>query len=69
MLILTRRMEESIVIGEAVRVIVLGMKGGEVRLGIEAPDAVKILRGELVDARRSALDTAAPAPDNSRSQR
>lgn len=49
MLILTRSCDESIVIGEAVKVTVLGMKGGQVRLGIDAPDSVKILRGELVD--------------------
>lgn len=64
MLILSRKMDESIVIGEAVTIKVLGMKGGEVRLGIEAPDSVKILRGELVG--RSGHDSDRSAPDNSR---
>ena len=65
MLILSRKAEESIVIGEAVRITVLGMKGGEVRLGIDAPDSVKILRGELAD--RSKRDSESSAPDSSRS--
>ena len=61
MLILSRKPEESIVIGDAVRITVLGMKGGEVRLGIDAPNSVKILRGELAD--RSERGNGAPAPD------
>jgi carbon storage regulator len=65
MLILSRKVDEQIVIGEAVTIRVLGMKGGEVRLGIEAPDSVKILRGELVD--RSARDSDRSERDNSRS--
>lgn len=49
MLILTREQGESIVIGDAVEIVVLGMKGGHVRIGINAPRQVKILRGELRD--------------------
>ena len=48
MLILTRGQGESLNIGEAVTVIVLGTKGGQVRLGIEAPKQVKVLRSELI---------------------
>ena len=65
MLILTRQVGEDIVIGEAVTVSVLGIKQGQVRLGIQAPKQIKVLRGELLnDADRSALDTAEPALGN-----
>ena len=47
MLILTRQVGEDIVIGEAVTVKILGVKQGQVRLGINAPKQVKVLRGEL----------------------
>lgn len=49
MLILTRNQGESINIGEAVTVTVLGTKGGQVRLGIQAPKQIKVLRSELLD--------------------
>jgi carbon storage regulator len=65
MLILTRQVGEDIVIGEAVTVSVLGIKQGQVRLGIQAPKQIKVLRGELLtDAERSAPDTAQPALGN-----
>ena len=37
MLVLTRRRGEGVTIGPDVRIVVLGIKGGQVRLGIEAP--------------------------------
>ena len=49
MLILTRRVGETIVIGDEVRVTVLGIRGGQVRIGIEAPDAVAVHREEIYD--------------------
>lgn len=47
MLVLTRRRGESVTIGPDIRVVVLGMKCGQVRLGIEAPPAVAIHREEV----------------------
>jgi carbon storage regulator len=47
MLILTRRVGESIQIGSNVRLTVVGLSGNQVRLGIEAPDEVEVLREEL----------------------
>jgi carbon storage regulator len=44
MLVLTRKSGESILIGGDVRVRVLGASGSRVRLGIEAPDDVRIVR-------------------------
>jgi carbon storage regulator len=48
MLILGRKVGDSIVIGDGIRVIVLACDRGGVRLGIEAPSDVTILRGEIV---------------------
>ena len=49
MLILSRKVGDSIVIGDNVRVVVLASDRGGVRLGIEAPSEVTILRGEIVN--------------------
>ena len=53
MLILTRHPGETIIIetpaGERIQVVVLGVKGNQVRVGIEAPADVTILREELID--------------------
>ncbi len=53
MLVLTRRLGESIVIGENIIVTVLSVKGGQVRLGIEAPKEVSIQREELLKTEKS----------------
>lgn len=47
MLVLTRKREQSVQIGRHVTVTILRVKGGAVRIGIQAPPDVKILRGEL----------------------
>jgi len=47
MLILTRRPHESIRLGSRIRITVLGFKGNQVRLGIEAPPDVAIDREEI----------------------
>jgi len=48
MLILTRRAGEAILIDGGVRIVVLGTDGGGVRLGIEAPSSIGIVREEVV---------------------
>ncbi|TWT87572.1 hypothetical protein Mal64_31140 [Pseudobythopirellula maris] len=60
MLVLTRKQQESIQIGEDVTITILRTKGKTVRLGIEAPRGVSVLRGELV-AGRDNDDTQAGA--------
>jgi carbon storage regulator CsrA len=50
MLVLTRKYQEKIRIGENITITVLRMKGKAVRLGIEAPSDVPVVRGELVFA-------------------
>ena len=47
MLVLTRKQNEKIRIGDSITVTVLRMKGKGVRLGIEAPQDVNVIRGEL----------------------
>ncbi len=62
MLILNRRVGEAVLIEGGVRVVVLAVDGGGVRLGIEAPASVGILREEVVariaDENRRAGDPA-----------
>lgn len=47
MLILTRKLGESITIGDSIRVSVLGIRGRQVRLGIDAPSDVIVHREEI----------------------
>lgn len=49
MLVLSRRREESIMIGDDIEVKVVGIRGGKVRLGIEAPRQVSVHRREIYD--------------------
>jgi carbon storage regulator len=56
MLILTRRVGEVLCIGNDVRVTVLGVKGNQVRIGIEAPREVVVDRAEVAARRREFPD-------------
>lgn len=47
MLILTRRPGERLIIGEAISVLITEVKGKDVRIGIEAPKDISIIRDEL----------------------
>lgn len=53
MLILTRRVGESILIGQDIEVAVLGLKGNQVRIGIRAPTGVPVHREELLTRGKS----------------
>ena len=55
MLILTRRLGESIIIGEDIVVTILGLKGNQVRIGTDAPKNVSVHREEIkrkIDAQK-----------------
>ena len=47
MLVLSRKLGEKIVIGNGITITVVKIKGNQVRLGIDAPDQVPILRAEI----------------------
>jgi carbon storage regulator len=47
MLILTRKVGESLIIGDDVSIIVLGVKGNQVRIGVDAPKSVSVHREEI----------------------
>lgn len=49
MLVLTRKKGENIFIGDDIEVSIIGIDGDRVRIGIEAPMDLEILRGELLD--------------------
>ncbi|VAW78371.1 Carbon storage regulator [hydrothermal vent metagenome] len=48
MLILTRRIDETLMIGDDIQVTVRGIKGSQISIGIEAPKAVAVMREELL---------------------
>ena len=62
MLILTRRVGETVMIGSDVTVTVLGVKGNQVRIGVNAPRDVAVHREEIFERiKREEQDGEAPA--------
>jgi carbon storage regulator len=66
MLILSRRIGESITIGNDIVVKVVAVNGNQIRLGITAPREVLVLREEIHDAMQDENRAAANAPDTTR---
>jgi carbon storage regulator len=63
MLILTRRTGERVMIGTEVKVTVLSIKGGQVRVGIDAPKDIAVHRKEIYERIQHERDSAPPATD------
>ena len=49
MLILTRRVGEALMVGDDTKIVVLGVKGSQIRLGINAPKDIVVHREEIFD--------------------
>jgi carbon storage regulator len=68
MLILTRRVGETVMIGDEVTITVLGVKGNQVRVGINAPKSVAVHREEIYERikREQQGDTSSDTGDKSK---
>jgi carbon storage regulator len=64
MLILTRRVGETLVIGDDVNVTVLGVRGNQVRLGVNAPKEVAVHREEIYQRIQKENDTDNSSSDD-----
>ena len=60
MLVLSRKLNESIIIDGTIRITIVGIRSHHVRVGIEAPDSIPIIREELCE-RLAAEESRAPA--------
>lgn len=64
MLVLSRKRDESIIIGDDIEVMVVGIRGDKVRLGVTAPHVVPVHRAEVYraihDAHRQAVQPSQP---------
>jgi len=58
MLILTRKVDQGIVIGDGIVIKVIGIEGNKVKLGVDAPKSITILREEIVEAVKQENRTA-----------
>jgi carbon storage regulator len=64
MLVLTRKVGQSIVIGDGIEVLVLEVRGEQVRLGIRAPKDVTVHRKEIYDQIAEEGRHPKPAPES-----
>ncbi len=64
MLVLTRKKNESIIIGDSISIMVIEIRGGKVRLGIDAPREVPVHRQEVYEAIKREAEQKTDASTN-----
>ncbi len=64
MLILSRKTNEKIMIGEDISITIIEIRGDQVKIGVEAPKTVKVFRQEVYEAIQSENRAAAKTPVN-----
>jgi carbon storage regulator CsrA len=65
MLILSRKLDESILIGDSIILKIMAIDKGVVKLGIEAPSDIRVLRSELIGAVADSNKAASTVQDDS----
>lgn len=65
MLILSRKLDESILIGDSITLKVISIDKGSVKLGIDAPANIRVLRSELINAVKDSNQAASTKQDDS----
>lgn len=63
MLVLTRKVHQSIMIGDEIEIVVLEVRGEQVRIGIKAPKDVAVHRQEIYTQIHADEESPAPEPD------
>ncbi len=62
MLVVSRKKDESIIIGDNIKVTVVEIAKDRIRIGVDAPESVKIVRSELYDTERFNMQAAVNKP-------
>ncbi len=67
MLILSRKLNEKIMIGDDISISIIEIRGDQVKIGVDAPKSVKVFRREVFDAimeeNRAAAESSATLPE------
>ncbi|MGN1102847.1 MAG: carbon storage regulator CsrA [Huintestinicola sp.] len=62
MLVITRKKDEGFLIGENIKITVVDVSGDRIKIGIDAPKDVKIIRNELYDTEKLNMQAAVHKP-------